>query len=132
MYPYFGLFLAILGISGENGVLGWSPIGCKPEKTIHHPSWAISEALPREYLGPGHFFSKVRDSMVWEGKTCPKTVFLEGGGYNPLAESAKLIIGRASEMTPEGWCTVFSAGLHPLGGTPFSPEIPKFAKKCPK
>ena len=42
---------------------------------------------------------------------------------------------RASEMTHEGWCTVFSAGLHPLGdqsGTPFSPEIPKIAKKCPK
>ena len=35
----------------------------------------------------------------------------------------------------EGRCTIFSAGLHPLGdqsGTPFSPKIPKIAKKVPK
>ena len=35
-------------------------------------------------------------------------------------------------MTHDGRCTVFSAGLHPLGdhfSTPFSPEIPKIAKK---
>ena len=47
----------------------------------------------------------------------------------------KLTLGRTSEMTPEGWCTVFSAGLGFLGGqygTPFSPEIPKIAKKCLK
>ena len=37
-YPYFGHFLAVLGISGENGVPDWSPRGCKPaEKTVHHP-----------------------------------------------------------------------------------------------
>ena len=104
-YPYFGHFLAILGISGENGVPDWPPRGCKPaEKTVHHPSWAVSEALPREYLGPGH------------------------------PGSAKYTLGRASEMTHEGWCTVFFAGLHPMGdqsGTLFSPEI-KIAKKCPK
>ena len=28
----------------------------------------------------------------------------------------KLALGRTSEMTPEGWCTVFSAGLDSLGG----------------
>ena len=44
-------FLAILEISGENGVPDWSPRGCKPaEKTVHHPSWVISEALPRVYF----------------------------------------------------------------------------------
>ena len=38
-------------------------------------------------------------------------------------------------MAHDGWCTGFSAGLHPLGdqsGAPFSPEIPKIAKKCPQ
>ena len=38
-------------------------------------------------------------------------------------------------MTPEGRYTVFSAALDSLGGqefTPFSPEIPKISKKCPK
>ena len=59
----------------------------------------------RVYLGPGH------------------------------ARSAKHTLGRASEMTHDRWRAVFSAGLHPLGdqtGTPFSPKIPKIAKKCPK
>ena len=32
------------------------------------------------------------------------------------AGSAKSTLGRISEMTPEGWCTVFSAGLDSLGG----------------
>ena len=31
------------------------------------------------------------------------------------AGSAKYTLGRTSEMTHDGWCTVFSAGLHPLG-----------------
>ena len=34
-----------------------------------------------------------------------------GSGH---AGSAKYTLGRASEMTHEGWCTVFFAGLHPL------------------
>ena len=38
-YFYFGHFLAIVGISGENGVPGWSPRGCTPvEKTVRHLS----------------------------------------------------------------------------------------------
>ena len=51
------------------------------------------------------------------------------------AGSAKLTLGRASEMTPDGWCTVFSAGLYPLGGqecTPFSPEISTNGQNDPK
>ena len=99
-------FLAILGISGEKGVPDWSPRESKPaDKTVHHPSGVISEVLPRANLGPGH------------------------------ARSTKLTLGRTSEMTPEGWCTVFSAGLDSLGGqygTPFPPEITKIAKKCPQ
>ena len=42
----------------------------------------------------------------------------------------KSTLGRISEMTPEGRCTVFSADLDSLGGqdcTPFSPEIPKIS-----
>ena len=42
-------------------------------------------------------------------------------------------------MTPDGWCTVFSAGLDSLGGqdcTTFSPEIPTNGQndqqKCPQ
>ena len=50
-YPYFGHFLTILGIFDEKVVPDWSPRGCKPvEKTVHHRSWAISEALPRVYF----------------------------------------------------------------------------------
>ena len=76
-YPYFGQFLAILGISGENGV--------KPaEKPVHHPSWVISEVLPRVYFAL------------------------------PACLGPKYTLGRASEMARGGWCTVFSAGLHPL------------------
>ena len=105
-YPYFAHFLAILAISGENGVPDWSPKGCKPaEKTVHHPSWVVSEALPRVYLGPRH------------------------------ARSAKYTLGGTSEMAHYGRGTGFSAGLHPLGdqsGTLFSSEIPKITKKCPK
>jgi len=57
----------------------------------------------------------------------------EGIFRTPCVSRAQ--IRRASEMTPDGWCTVISAGLHPLGdqsGTPFSLEISKIAKKCPK
>ena len=72
-YPYFGHFLAILGISGENGVPDWSPRGCKPvEKTAHHPWWVISEVLPRVYLGSRH------------------------------AGNAKYTLGKSSEMTHQG------------------------------
>ena len=38
-------------------------------------------------------------------------------------------------MTPDGWCTVFSAGLDSMGGqecTPFSPEIPHSGQNGPK
>ena len=38
-------------------------------------------------------------------------------------------------MTSEGWCTVFSAGLHSLGGlsgTPFSLGNPQNRQKVPK
>ena len=78
---------------------------CKPaEKTVHHPSGVISEVLPRVNLGLRH------------------------------AGSAKLTLGRTSEMTPEGWCTVFSAGLDSLTclAHSFHREIPKIAKKCTK
>ena len=84
----------------------WSPRESKPaEKTVHHPSRVISEVLPRA-----------------------NCVLLACPG-------PKLALGRTSEMNREGWCTVFSAGLDSLGGqygTPFPPEIPKIAKKCPK
>ena len=51
------------------------------------------------------------------------------------AESAKLTLGRASEMTPDGRYTVFSAGMDSLGGqecTSFSPEIPQNGQNGPK
>ena len=52
---YFGHFLEILGISGENGVQSWPSQEVKPaEKTVHHPSGVISEVLPRVDLGPRH------------------------------------------------------------------------------
>ena len=38
-------------------------------------------------------------------------------------------------MTPDGWCSVFYAGLDSLGGqecTPFSPEIPHNGQNGPK
>ena len=72
---------------------------------FHHPSGIISEVLPRV------------DFVL------------------PACLGPKSTLGRTSEMTPDGWCTIFSAGLDSLGGqygTPFSPEIPKIAKKCPK
>ena len=46
----------------------------------------------------------------------------------PVCLGPKYTLGRASEMTPEGRCTVFSAGLDSLGGqygTPFSPGNPQ-------
>ena len=86
-YPHFGHFLGILDISGENGVPYLPLRQCKlAEKTVHLPSGVISEVLPRVDLGPRH------------------------------AGSAKLTLGRTSEMTQEGRCTVFSDGLHCLGG----------------
>ena len=55
-YPW-----AILGTFWQFGgftvktVSDWSPRVCKPaEKAVHHPTWVISWALPRVYLGPGH------------------------------------------------------------------------------
>ena len=50
----------------------------------------------------------------------------------PVCSGPKSTLGGTSARTPDGWCTVFSAGLDSLGGhdcTPFSPKIPK---KCPK
>ena len=47
----------------------------------------------------------------------------------------KLTLGRTSEMTPEGRCTVFSADLHSLrglSGTPFSEGNPQNRQKVPK
>ena len=105
-YPYFGHFYEILGISGENGVQSWPPQGIQVSRENGTPPFGvISEVLPRANF-----------------------VLLAGLG-------PKLALGRTSEMTPEAWCTVFSAGLGSLGGqygTQFSPEIPKIAKKCPK
>ena len=105
-YPYFKHFVAILGISGENVVQSWPPRDSKPaEKTVHRPSEVIPEVLPKVDLCPRH------------------------------AGRAKSTLGRTSEMTPDGWCTVFAAGLDSMGSqkcTTFSPEIPKIAKKCPK
>ena len=47
--------MAILGISGENGVPDRPPREHKlSEKTVHLPSGAISEVLPRVDLGPRH------------------------------------------------------------------------------
>ena len=74
-------------------------------QTVHHPSWVISEVLPRVYFAP------------------------------PACPEPKYTLWRASEMTPDGWCTVFSAGLDSQGGrygTLFSPETPKIARKCPQ
>ena len=71
VFPLLGHFLAILGISGENGVPYWSPRGSKPaDKTVHHPSGVISEVLPRA-----------------------KFVLLARPG-------PKLALGKTSEMTP--------------------------------
>ena len=56
------------------------------EKTVHHLSGVISEVLKRVDLGPRH------------------------------AGSAKSTLWRTSEMTPDGWCTVFSATLDSMGG----------------
>ena len=72
------------------------------QRKRHTTHQGSSQVLPRVNLGRGH------------------------------AGSAKLTLGRTSARTPDGWCTVFSAGLDFLGGqdcTPFSPKIPK---KCPK
>ena len=59
-----------------------------------------------------------------------------GSNWAPRhAGSANSTLGRASEMTSDGWCTVFSAGLDSLGGqqyTPFSPEIPQNGQNGPK
>ena len=53
--PLFGHFLAIVGISGENGVPYWPPMESKPaETTVHHPSGVISEVPTRANLGPRH------------------------------------------------------------------------------
>ena len=66
----------------------WPPRQCKlAEKAVRLLSEVISEVPPGVNLGPGR-----------------------------RAGSAKLARGRISEMTPEGRCTVFSAGLHCLGG----------------
>ena len=49
--PLFWALFGNFGASGENNVPDWSPRGCKPaKKTVHHPSWVISEALPRVYF----------------------------------------------------------------------------------
>ena len=99
---HFGSFWPFVGISGENGVQSWPPRESKPAgKPVHHPSGVISEVLPRVDLGPRH------------------------------AGSAKLTHGRTSEMTPDGWCTVFSAGLDSLGGQDshsFHRKSPRMAK----
>ena len=104
--PILGTFLRFWGISGENGVQSWPPRESKPaEKTIHHPWGVISEVLPRV------------------------------GFTLPACPWPKYTVGRTSEMTPHGWCTVFSAGLASLGGqkcTPFSPKIPRNGQNGPK
>ena len=103
-YPLFlGTFWRFLGISGENGVPYWPPRESKPADKTVHPSGVISEVLPR-----AHFV---------------------------LLASRAQIGSRTSGIAPEGRCAVFSASLDSLGGqdcTPFSPEIPKISKKCPK
>ena len=53
----------------------------------------------------------------------------------PVCLGPKSSLGRTSERTPEGRCAVLSADLDSLGGqdcTPFSPQISKISKKCPK
>ena len=91
-YTHFEHFLGIGGISGENGVPYWPPRQCKPaEKTVHLPSGVISEVLPRV------------DFAL------------------PACLGPKSTLGRTSEMTPEGRCTVFTGnagawGVVPQGG----------------
>ena len=81
-YSHFGHFLAILVISGGNGVPYWPPMQCKPaEKTVHLPSGVILEVLPR-----------VNFAL-------------------PACLGPKSTLWGTSEMTLDGWCTVFSAGL---------------------
>ena len=74
------------------------------EKTVHHPPGVISEVLPRVDLGPGH------------------------------AGSTKSTLGMTSEMTPMGGVPFSLLAWIPGGQdcTPFSQEIPKISKKCPK
>ena len=81
--PDFGIFGGFGEISGENGAPYWPPQECKQvEKTVHHPSWVISEVLLRVNLGHRH---------AW---------------------SAKSTLGRISEMAHEGQFIVFSTCLH--------------------
>ena len=98
-----GTFWRLWGFT-VNGILDYSPRGCKPaEKTVHHPSWVISEALPRVYFAL------------------------------PACLEPKYTLWRASEMTPDGWCTVFSAGIASSGRPVWhtvSPEIPKSPKSA--
>ena len=104
-YPCFGHFLEIFGISGETVCNPGLPGNPSQQRKRHTGLRVISEVLPRVDLGPRH------------------------------TGRAKSTLGRTSEMTLEGRCTVFSADLDSLGGqdcTPFSPEIPKISKKYPK
>ena len=41
--------------------------------------------------GDPHFFSKIGDSMVWEGDTFPKPCFLEGGAITPCSGAREKI-----------------------------------------
>ena len=98
--PHLGTFWQFWRFPCENGVPDRPLRECKPaEKTVHHPSVVISEVLPR-----------VNFAL-------------------PACLRPKLTLGRTSEMTPKGWCTVFSAAC--LAHC-FDREIPEFAKKCLK
>ena len=83
-YPLFGLFLAIWGISGEKGVPYRPPRESKPAEKTVHH--------------PSGVISEV----------------LPSANLGPRHARSTKLAGRTSKMTPEGWCTVFSAGLDSL------------------
>ena len=78
--PFWGDFGAFWGISDENGVQYWpARVSKLAEKTIHRPSGVISEVL------------------------------LKVGFALPACLGPKSTLWGTSEMTPDRWCTVFSA-----------------------
>ena len=99
---YLGHFLAILGDFLQKRCANLPSQGIHSRENGTPPTGVISEVLPRVDLGPGH------------------------------AGRAKSTLGRASEMAPDGWYTVFSASLDSLGGQDCAPFSAKIAQKCPQ
>ena len=102
-----GTFWRFWGFPGENGV---------PDSLSENPS-----QQRKRYTTPQGSSQKVLPRVNFALPACPRP--------------PKLTFGRTSDMTPEGWCTVFSAGLDSLrglSGTPFSPGNPQKCQKVPK